>query len=186
MDSLFFFKRSLMAIFLLGVVIGAHEYHHTTDTQDPASIKGKAEDKLSKSKVLLSKFLSPFNRRLARSIVNETTPSPSTCNTINYHPSSQSSRQSTCPFDWVVNFENHRIPERIVEQVCLSCGSSCGQSHQCTQLKVQYQVYFRDTEEYSQQVVRAGCACMPHDIGFTADMVSPAYARSLRGGAVVN
>ncbi len=187
MDFIFPFKRSLMAICLLAVVVGAHEYHINT-TKHPAVAKEEAESILNKSKVLYSSSNSipinptsfggksqhlplPFNRRLARSIVKRTEPS-STCNAINYYSNSQSGRRSTCPFDWVVNYENRRIPDRIIEQVCRNCGS-CGHNHQCAQLRVQYQVYFRDTEEYSQQVVRAGCVCMSHDIGFTANVISP-------------
>ena len=90
------------------------------------------------------------------------------CNSVSYHIDSQIGQQASCPFEWIVNYESRRIPERIVEQVCRSC-RSCGHNRFCVQLKVRYEVFFRDTIEYSHQEVRAGCVCMPHEVGSTAN-----------------
>ena len=160
-----FLGRFLAFSLLFGAVIGYSHTYHSINTIDNAST--------NKSKVLYYSNSEKYSvdgtvsrhERTARSIENGRT--PSVCNTVNYYWNSQSGRQSTCPFEWVVNNESRRIPERFIEQVCLSCGT-CGQNHQCTQLKVHYQVYFRDTAEFSRQVVRAGCVCMPADDGLVA------------------
>ena len=148
---------------LFGVVIEAYAYHPINTI----------DNRMNKSKVLYNSNSNNFSVEddtshrsiAARSIENGRT--PSVCNTVNYYWNSQSGRQSSCPFEWVVNYESRRIPERFIEQVCLACGT-CGQNHQCTQLKVHFQVYFRDTAEFSRQVVRAGCVCMPAEAGFVA------------------
>ncbi len=175
MDFLFLFKRRQITFLLIvGVVIGAHEYHNPI-LQHPASKKVDTGSKLEKSKVsYLSRntydnlFTGPGNSRLARSTKNDRSLSL-TCNTINYFFNSQSGRRSICPFDWVVNYEIRRIPERIIEQVCLTCGS-CGPSRHCAQIKTPYQVYFRDTKEFSQQIVRSGCACMTPEVGVSTNV----------------
>ena len=90
------------------------------------------------------------------------------CGTVSYHVDSEVGRQASCPFDWVINYESRRIPKRIVEQVCQSC-RSCEPNGYCAQLKVRYEVFFRDVMEYSQLEVRAGCICIPHEVGSTSN-----------------
>ncbi len=192
MNSLFLFERRQMIAFLLllGVMIEAlGEYHNPASSQNPASNEENIESELEETK---DSYLSPNTNgnistapisfgvllhsltskspRPARSIKVKRAPS-SICNMVNYFSNSQPGRRSLCPFDWVVNYETRRIPERIVEQVCLSCGS-CGPNRQCAQIKTPFQVYFRDTKEFSQQIVRSGCACMMSEVGATADIFS--------------
>lgn len=106
------------------------------------------------------------NTRLVRSLANAGL--RRSCDTMAYHVDSQIGQQASCPFDWMENYEARRIPRRIVEQVCRSC-RACGFNHQCVQLKVRTEVFFRDTGEYGHQFVRAGCVCMPQEIGSTAN-----------------
>jgi hypothetical protein len=106
------------------------------------------------------------SKRSLRSV--ETEASRRSCHTLAYHVESQIGHQASCPFEWLENYEARRIPRRIVEQVCRSC-RSCGYSRQCVQLKVRTEVFFGDTGEYGHQFVRAGCACMPYEVGSTAN-----------------
>lgn len=95
----------------------------------------------------------------------------SQCSSVAYHTGSEVGHVATCQFDWVVNRESRRIPERIIEQVCRGCDHSrpCGPSHRCVQLKMRFEVFYRDTREFAQQELRAGCVCLPHDVGSTAN-----------------
>ena len=92
------------------------------------------------------------------------------CRVVNYHSDSQIGHQATCPFDWVVDTDSTRIPENIFEQICQKC-RSCGPHYRCTQLKVHYDVYYQDTSETSQLQVRAGCVCLPQNLGSSASIL---------------
>lgn len=168
-----------MAFFLLCVAIAAHEdspsntQHLSSQEEVPVSDPNTSAELYSDPSPSFSSHSSDFGHwttrplsRLARSVQNGGT--RRSCNTISYHFDSQIGHHASCPFDWIVNFEGRRIPERIVEQVCRNC-RSCGHNRYCAQLKVRYQVFFRDTGEYSQQEVRAGCVCMPIEVGSTAN-----------------
>jgi len=89
------------------------------------------------------------------------------CPVLSYHPGSEIGHQASCPFDWVVDMDPNRIPEKIIEQVCRRC-RSCGPHRGCIQLRLRYDVYYRDTSETSRLEVRAGCVCMPQSLGSTA------------------
>ena len=135
------FKTHLvMGLLMLGFVIGAHKYHHDVNTGLEAS------------------------NRVSRSVNRE---GSSGCQSINYFLNSPIGQQVSCPFEWIVNRESQRIPEQIVEQVCQQC-RSCGPNRKCAQLRVLSQVYYRDTGEFSQQVVRAGCICVSREVGEAA------------------
>lgn len=183
MDLLTLFKRYLMGLFLLGVVVvtTANGYHRPVNTHYLAP-KEEAESSHHKFQALYSNpnndssypnpvvgriLKSVVNRRPARSVQKDEPSRAYGCHTVNYFSNSPVGNQVSCPFEWTINYESRRIPERIIEQVCRNC-RSCGPHRQCAQLKVQYQVYFRDTQEFSQQVVRAGCVCMPSEMGRAA------------------
>ena len=173
------FKRRLMAFVLLcAVAIAAYEDSPSNtqifSSQEDVSVSDPSTSAELHSDPSITSYSNDFGHRIttrsinrpARSVQNSGT--RRTCNTISYHFESQIGHHASCPFDWIVNFEGRRIPERIVEQVCRNC-RSCGHNRYCAQLKVRYQVYFRDTAEYSQLEVRAGCACMPIEVGSTAN-----------------
>ena len=167
-------RRLFLAFSLFCVVIGAQqEYYRLNESQylgfNQESIKG---DVLNIAKLLHSTsagtILShPIMKRHRKSNRNRRSSQLECRRPINYYTNNQVGHRSSCPFEWIANYERKRIPERIIEQVCLSCGR-CGPNHQCTQLKEQHQVFFRDTFEFSHQIVHAGCVCMPYEVEATA------------------
>ena len=90
------------------------------------------------------------------------------CPAVSYHSGSKVGHRSTCPFDWYVDTDSTRIPDKIIEQVCLRC-RSCSPYHKCTQLKIPYDVIYRDTNEISRLQIRIGCVCMPQSTGSTSN-----------------
>ena len=174
MDFKIFLKiRLFLALSLLCVVIGVqHEYYRSNGSQYLVSNQEEIEsDGLNIADVLYCTgtdtiFSNPIMKRHSKSNRNRRSLLLE-CRSINYNVNNQVGHRSTCAFDWIANYERNRIPERIIEQVCVGCGQ-CGPNHHCTQLEVQHQVFFRDTLEFSRQIVRAGCVCMPREIGATA------------------
>ena len=90
------------------------------------------------------------------------------CPVLSYHPGSEIGHQSTCPFDWVVDIDPNRIPEKIIQQICHPKCRSCGPFYSCVQLQIRSDIYYRDTNEMARLQVRAGCVCMPQRIGSSA------------------
>ena len=176
MDFKVFFKRRIfLALSFLCVVIGAstqHQYYRSNGNQYLGSNQEKIESEgLNISKVLYSTgadtiFSYPIMKLHSKSNRNKRS-SQLECRPINYNVNSQVGHRSSCSFEWIANYERNRIPERIIEHVCIGCGR-CGPNHQCIQLKVQHQVFFRDTLQFSHQIVHAGCVCMPYEFGATA------------------
>lgn len=176
------FKRRLITLILIGCIVIAG--HGVSSKQSSGTLSGEelsvddpflSSEEIYSSDDMLSYPVHFGNWITTRSLkprpvrsllLNDGT--RRSCNTVSYHIDSQIGHQATCPFDWVVNYENRRIPKRIVEQVCRSC-RSCGANRYCAQLKVRNEVFFRDTLEYSQIEVRAGCVCIPHEIGSTSN-----------------
>lgn len=171
----FFPKKRLLAFILLGIAMATHDGLSATTFESASSPTGQhpAINPLSSGGIHLNPknhsslwATQRTNKRSLRSV--EVDGSRRSCNTLAYHVESQIGHQASCPFEWLENYEARRIPRRIVEQVCRSC-RSCGYSRQCVQLKVRTEVFFGDTGEYGHQFVRAGCACMPFEIGSTAN-----------------
>lgn len=176
----FFFKRRQMAVILIGFAIIAGNPVASSLLQSSETLEEVAADDPNSSDefypdvyprnypihlenwIPTQSFKRPARSSLADRIRR------SYCTTVSYHSDSQIGHQATCPFDWVVNYENRRIPKKIIEQVCRSC-RSCGPNRFCAQLKVRTEVFFRDTAEFSQLEVRAGCVCIPHEIGSTSN-----------------
>ena len=87
---------------------------------------------------------------------------------------SEISHQATCPFDFIVDIDPDRIPQKIVEQVCRGC-LSCGSYGTCTQLTLPYEVNYRKTkkenevqDETLRLEVRSSCICMSLSVGSSA------------------
>ena len=88
------------------------------------------------------------------------------CSAVSYHSGSTVGHRTICPFDWVVDIDPNRIPEKIIEQVCQRC-RSCGPHYSCTQLRIQYDVYYPNTNETLLLDFRAGCVCLARNAGST-------------------
>ena len=90
------------------------------------------------------------------------------CSVRSYEPANEIGHQATCPFDFVLDVDAERIPEKIFEQVCRGC-PSCGPHRTCTQLTLLYEVNYRKTiNETSRLVIRSGCICLPLGVGSRA------------------
>ena len=173
--KVFLKRRLFLALSLLCVMIGAqHEYYRSNGSQYLGSNQEEIKSGgLNTATALYSSTgtdtnftYHPIFNRHSKSNRNKRS-SQLECRPINFNVNSEVGHRSSCSFEWITNYERNRIPERIIEQVCLGCGR-CGPNHQCTQLKIQQQVFFRDTLQFSQQMVHAGCVCMPFEFGATA------------------
>ena len=75
----------------------------------------------------------------------------------------------TCPFDWVLDKDPDRIPEKMIEQVCRAECRYCGPFRTCKQLKIPYhQVFYKSTGETLELKVRSSCVCLPLSLGSSA------------------
>lgn len=59
-----------------------------------------------------------------------------------------------------------------MEFVCRPGCHECGDGHHCVQLKTLVDVYYHDTLETLPLPLRAGCVCMPLNIGEPAGVFS--------------
>ena len=168
----FYFKRRFIAFFLLSVVINVHRpvngKYIPTGKEEAVAVVNMPNVLRPSSHNNLTIY-STNSRPIRSNTGTQNGRKPLfACETINYNFHNETGRRSSCPFEWVVNYESRRIPEQILEQVCLGCGSCAGHRNQCTQLIVHQQIFFWDTAEYSSQVVRSGCVCMKKELGTAA------------------
>lgn len=149
-------------------IIRADEDSSVDESSTSTSVIIEFEDDASHFTTLQpTKWEQSGSKRFERALGSRSSENHHQCPVLSYHPGSEIGHQASCPFDWVVDMDPNRIPEKLIEQVCRRC-RSCGPHRGCIQLRLRYDVYYRDTSETSRLEVRAGCVCMPQSVGSTA------------------
>ena len=139
-----------------------------TSTLSSFHLADEEFDDESEESTTWSQPLNRFQRSVEGNvIISRSSLASRQCPVLSYHPGSEIGHQASCPFDWVVDIDPNRIPDKIIEQVCRRC-RSCGPHRSCIQLRLRYDVFYRDSSEISRLEVRSGCVCMPQAVGSTA------------------